>query len=330
MVRKTSEKIKVAVFVITGAILLIVGIYMIGNKQTMFSNNFVLFTVLRNANGLQIGNNVRYSGINVGTVGKIDMMNDTTILITMRVQEKIKQHIRKDAIATISSDGLVGSMFVNIIPGNGATTIISTGDTIKSYSKIGADAMLSTLNVTNENAALLTADLLKITESINNGSGALGLLLNDSTIAVDLKSTISNLKITSGQTIATMQKLNNTIDEYSQKNSIATLVFQDSLQAEELKKIINNLAVASEGVTATIDNLNGVLNDIKQGEGAISTMMYDSAFVIDLKESMHNVNTTTVLLNENLEALKHSFPVKGYFKKEAKRQAKEEKEANKN
>ena len=315
MVRKTSEKIKVAVFVITGAILLIVGIYMIGNKQTMFSNNFVLFTVLRNANGLQIGNNVRYSGINVGTVGKIDMMNDTTILITMRVQEKIKQHIRKDAIATISSDGLVGSMFVNIIPGNGATTIISTGDTIKSYSKIGADAMLSTLNVTNENAALLTADLLKITESINNGSGALGLLLNDSTIAVDLKSTISNLKITSGQTIATMQKLNNTIDEYSQKNSIATLVFQDSLQAEELKKIINNLAVASEGVTATIDNLNGVLNDIKQGEGAISTMMYDSAFVIDLKESMHNVNTTTVLLNENLEALSTVSRLKGISKK---------------
>jgi phospholipid/cholesterol/gamma-HCH transport system substrate-binding protein len=330
MVRKTSEKIKVAVFVITGAILLIVGIYMIGNKQTMFSNNFELFTVLRNANGLQIGNNVRYSGINVGTVGKIEMMNDTTILVSMRVQEKIKQYIKQDAIATISSDGLVGSMFVNIIPGNGATIIISSGDTIKSYSKIGADDMLSTLNVTNENAALLTADLLKITESINDGKGALGVLLNDSTIAVNLKATITNLKITSGQTIVTMQKLNKTIDDYSQKNSIASLLFKDSLQAEELKTIIHNLAVASEGVTATINNLNGVLNDIKQGEGAISTMMYDSAFAIDLKESMHNVNTTTVLLNENLEALKHSFPVKGYFKKEAKRQAKEEKKANNN
>ena len=134
MVRKTSEKIKVAVLVITGAILFVVGVYLIGNKQTMFSNSFELFTVLRNANGLQIGNNVRYSGINVGTVGKIDMMSDTSILVTMRVQEKIRQHIRKDAIATISSDGLVGSMFVNIIPGNGASIIISSGDTIESYS----------------------------------------------------------------------------------------------------------------------------------------------------------------------------------------------------
>jgi phospholipid/cholesterol/gamma-HCH transport system substrate-binding protein len=68
-----------------------------------------------------------------------------------------------------------------------------------------------------------------------------------------------------------------------------------------------------------------VLNDIKEGPGAISTLMYDSVMAINLKESMHNMNTTTVLLNENLEALKHSFPVKGYFKKEAKRQAKEEK-----
>ena len=328
MVRKTSEKIKVAVLVITGAILFVVGVYLIGNKQTMFSNSFELFTVLRNANGLQIGNNVRYSGINVGTVGKIDMMSDTSILVTMRVQEKIRQHIKKDAIATISSDGLVGSMFVNIIPGNGASIIISSGDTIESYSKIGAEDMLSTLNVTNENAALLTADLLKITKSINNGKGALGLLLNDSTIATDLKTTITNLKITSGQTIATMQKLNETIEGYSQKNSIASLVFKDSLQAEELKRIIQNLATATEGVGVTIDNLNGVLNDIKEGPGAISTLMYDSVMAINLKESMHNMNTTTVLLNENLEALKHSFPVKGYFKKEAKRQEKEEKKAD--
>ena len=328
MVRKTSEKIKVAVMVITGSILFVIGVYLIGNKQTMFSNSFELFTVLRNVNGLQIGNNVRYSGINVGTVGKIDMMSDTSIIVTMRVQEKIRQHVRKDAIATISSDGLVGSMFVNIIPGNGETLIINSGDTIESYSKIGAEDMLSTLNVTNENAAMLTADLLKITESINDGKGALGMLLNDSLIATDLKTTIANLKITSGQTISTMQKLNKTIDDYSQKSSIASLLFKDSLQAEELKKIIHNLAVASEGVTTTFDNLNTVLNDIKEGQGTISTLMYDSAMVIDLKESMHNINTTTILLNENLEALKHSFPVKGYFKKEAKRQAKEEKKSD--
>ena len=330
MVRKTSEKIKVAVFVIAGAILLIVGIYLIGNKQTMFSNSFTVFTVLRNANGLQIGNNVRYSGINVGTVGRIEMMNDTTILVTMRVQEKIRQHIKQDAIATISSDGLVGSMFVNIIPGNGNTIGINSGDTIISYSKIGADDMLSTLNVTNENAALLTADLLQITESINNGKGALGVLLNDSTMAIDLKATINNLKITSSQTITAMQKLNNMIDEYSRGNGMAELLFKDSLQAEEMKKIIKNLSVASEGVVKMMDNLNGVLNDLRQGQGAISTLMYDSVMVIELKESMHNINTSSVLLNENLEALKHSFPVKGYFKKEAKRQAKEEKAAEKN
>lgn len=73
-----------------------------------------------------------------------------------------------------------------------------------------------------------------------------------------------------------------------------------------------------------------MLNDIKEGQGAISTMMYDSAFVLDLKEPMNNVNKTTVLLKENLEALKHSFPIKGYFKKEAKRQARDDKKAKDN
>lgn len=325
MNKKTSEKIKVGIFVITAAALLIVGIYMIGNKQTLFGNSFELLTVFRNVNGLQIGNNVRYSGINVGTVGEIDMLNDTSIQVTMRIQSKIQRHIKTDAIATVSSDGLVGSMFVNIIPGNGSEKTVESGDKIQSFSKIGTDDMLSTLNVTNENAALLTADLLKITEAIIKGQGTLGMLLKDSVIANDLKATVANLKKTSNETITLMKKVNNVVEEFTQDNSIASLLLKDSTQAEVLKKVIDNLAEVSDGVLVTVDNLNTLMEDIKTGEGTLTAMLYDSAMANDLKSAMHNLERSTILLNEDLEALKHSFPLKGYYKKEAKRQAKEDK-----
>ena len=154
MKKTTNEKLKLGVFVIVGLLLFIVAIYLIGNRQNMFTKTFTISASFNNVNGLVLGNNVRYSGINVGTVTSIEMLNDSVIRVDMKIEEKMVQHIKKDAIATIGTDGLVGNMIVNIIPGEGKEPVISSGDIIKSYSKIGADDMLNTLSVTNENAAI--------------------------------------------------------------------------------------------------------------------------------------------------------------------------------
>ena len=183
MERSTSEKISLGIFVVIATALLVVAAYLIGNRQNLFGSSFTVHAVFRNVNGLQQGNNVRYSGINVGTVKRIQMQNDTTIVVSMTLQENITRHVKTDAIATIGSDGLVGSMIVNIVPGNGQAPLVSSGDTVVTYSRIGAEDMLSTLNKTSENAALLTADLLQVTEALKEGRGTLGRLLNDTTMA---------------------------------------------------------------------------------------------------------------------------------------------------
>src|SRR5690606_32968145 len=104
-----------------------------------------------NVNGLQLGNNVRFSGVNVGTVTDIEMKENSRILVQMKMEEKAASFIQKDAVATIGSDGLVGSMVVNIIPGSNKQAALVEGDTIKTYTKIGADDMMNTLSLTNEN-----------------------------------------------------------------------------------------------------------------------------------------------------------------------------------
>ena len=170
-----SQKLRLGFFVILGTILFITGVYLIGQRQNMFKKTFMISAYFQNVNGLQNGNNVRYSGIDIGSVKGITMINDSTIKVDMAIEEKIISHIKKNAIATIGSDGLVGNMIVNIVPGIGIDALISNGDIIETYSKIGADDILSTLSVSSENAALLTSDLLKITTAMIEGKGRRGL-----------------------------------------------------------------------------------------------------------------------------------------------------------
>lgn len=95
-------------------------------------------------------------------------------------------------------------MIINNIPGKGNEAAVSSGDVIKSSDRIRTVDMINTLNDTNQNAALLTTDLLKITKEMINGKGTMGQLINDMFIAKDLKQTIVYLNNTSKNTAESM------------------------------------------------------------------------------------------------------------------------------
>ena len=321
MEKTSSQKIQLGIFVIIGTLIFLAAIYFVGNKQNMFGNTSRLNAVFVNVNGLQPGNNVRYAGIDIGTVKEIEMINDTTISVHMIIDNKIMEHIKKNAIATISSDGLVGNMIINIIPGKGAAEKVENGDTIQSYSRIGTDAMLETLNVTNENAAMLTADLLKITQEITQGNGTVGLLIRDTLMAQDLKATMSYLRQTSKGTSESVANLNKLITDLNRKdNVIGTL--NDTVVANRMKKIIINLEKSSTEIDKVVTNLNATITNVKEGKGAINYLSNDPKLVKQIDSTITNINKASIKLNEDLEALKHNFLFRGYFKKLEKEKAK--------
>src|SRR5574343_408036 len=220
MEKTNAEKFKLGIFVIVGLVLFVTAVYFIGNKKNMFGKTTTISALFNNVNGLQLGNNVRYAGINIGTVTTIEMLNDTVIKVEMSIENKILPHIKKDAIAAISSDGLVGNMIINIIPGKGISAPIQPNDIIQSFNKVRTEDMLKTLSVTNENAAILTSDLIKITKEISAGKGTVGLLLNDADVAQDLKETIHYLKMTSQGTTSSIENLNKIITSLNQKENV--------------------------------------------------------------------------------------------------------------
>jgi phospholipid/cholesterol/gamma-HCH transport system substrate-binding protein len=324
MEKTTSQKLRLGLFVIIGLSLFILAVYFIGDKQQMFGKTNQLSAVFNNVSGLQLGNNVRYSGINVGTVSSITMINDTAIKVDMLIDKTIFPHIRKNAIATIGSDGLVGNMIINIIPGKEKATSISPGDEIRTLSRIRTDDMLNTLGKTNKNAALLTSDLLKITNEINQGTGTVGLLIKDSNLANDLKETVHYLKITGQGSSESITKINRLISSLENKDNVIG-VLKDTVVANNLKKIVLNLKQTSTQIDNVVNNLDTTIVNIKNGKGAVNYLSNDPELVRKIDSTMTNVNEASLRLNENLEALKHNFLLRGYFRKQEKAKLKEQK-----
>ncbi len=324
MEKTTSQKIRLGLFVILGLLIFIIAVYFIGDKQKMFGKTNHLTAVFNNVNGLELGNNVRYSGINVGTVRGIEMINDTAIQVDMIIDKTIFSYIKQDAVAIIGSDGLVGNMVINIIPGKGDGLKVKPGDKIKSMNRIRTDDMLNTLGVTNKNAANLTADLLKITNDINNGKGTLGLLVRDTALGKDLKETMRYIRTAGKGTSELVTKLNNLVSSLDQKDNLIGVI-KDSAVANDVKTIIRNLEKSSSEIDKVVHNLNSTILNVKDGKGSLNYLANDPELVRKIDSTMTNINQASFRLNEDLEALKHNFLFRGYFKKQEKAKLKEQK-----
>ncbi|WP_291122395.1 MlaD family protein, partial [Flavobacterium sp. UBA6046] len=299
MEKTASQKIRLGFFVIIGLLVFILAVYFIGDKQKMFGKTNHLEAVFNNVSGLQLGNNVRYSGISVGTVRGIEMINDTTIRVDMIIDKTIFPHIKKDAIATISSDGLVGNMIISILPGKGNEPSVEPGDEIRSQNRIRTDDLLNTLSITNKNAAALTANLLKITDTIIQGKGTLGSLINDTIMSKDMKETMRYLKLTSKGTSETVTKLNKLITSLDNKDNVVGVI-KDSAVANKIKKMVTNLNKSSTEIDKVITNLNATILNVKDGKGVINHLSNDPQLVQKIDSTMTNINEASFRLNENM------------------------------
>lgn len=322
MRNSTSNHLRLGIFVLVGTLLLLTAIYVLGNRQSMFGGTFEIAAVFKNVNGLQSGNNVRFSGITVGTVKSIDMINDTTIRVGMVIDENMQNNISKNAVAAIGSDGLVGSMIINISPGMGQAELIQPGEQIRTYSRIASEDMLGTLSVTNENAALLTADLLRITQAAMRGEGTVARLLNDKNMAGDMYEAIANLRGISEEVNLAMQEVRLLLEKFQFEGSAAEVMLNDTASGRKMRTLIENLEASSAGINELVENLNSVVNKAREEEGALHYLTSDTVFVQRLDSTMQSIEQGAASFNENMEALQHNFLLRPYFKKQEKKAAK--------
>src|SRR5437868_3282050 len=101
-------KIRLGLFITGGLALFLIAIFIIGRQKNLFNPVFRLTTTFYNISGLQVGNNIRFSGINVGTVENIKIINDSTVKVDMLIKKDVQQFLRADCEAAIGSEGIIG------------------------------------------------------------------------------------------------------------------------------------------------------------------------------------------------------------------------------
>ncbi|MEO5572232.1 MAG: MlaD family protein [Bacteroidia bacterium] len=322
MNKTTIHNIKLGIFVITGILALTVGLYFIGSNRNMFGSTFKLYATFHNVGGLQRGNNVRYGGINVGTVKAIKIVNDTVIRVEMSVEADLKKVIRKNSPASVGTDGLMGSKLINIDPGTSDAASINDGDELTSVPAINTDEMLRTLEFTNGNIAIVSANLKDLTENINKSRGTLYKMLMDTSVAVGLQHTLNNMEKVSNnlEDITTdFSTLSN--DVKNGKGLLGTLI-KDTVITSQLKLTVKQAKESIEQINLSANELKLSLQKINNGNGTLSTLLNDTITSNHLKSSLANIDSSSKSLNENMEALKHSFLLRGYFRRQEKKNKK--------
>lgn len=192
-----SYKIKLGLFIVGGITLFAVVLFIIGKKNNLFTPVFTINSSFNNVSGLQVGSNVRFSGIAIGTVDDITIVNDSTVQVAMVLRNDVRKFIKTDSKAIIASDGIIGDKLVIISQGTGESPIVKDGQLLESEEPIETADIIASLQVTAANAEVITEQLAEVMIKVNNGNGTLGRLIQDPTIANNLSQTMQNMKTSS-------------------------------------------------------------------------------------------------------------------------------------
>jgi phospholipid/cholesterol/gamma-HCH transport system substrate-binding protein len=290
-------KVRLGLFIIGGLAIFVLAIFIIGKQKNLFNPVFHLTTTFYNVSGLQVGNNVRFSGINVGTVNGIKIINDSTVRVEMIIRKEIKQFIKSDSEVAIGSEGLIGDRLLIITQGSLNSAEVSEDQELVSAEPVEMDDIIVSLKVTAENVEVVTAELAEIMLTINQGKGTLGKLIQDSTIAKNIDEAIANLK-----------KSSEGIDETIEVTKVNVFAFMESL-----KTTAGKTEIASQ-------QLGEIMTQINSGEGTIGKLIQDTTMAYNLNETLINLSTGSKGLDETIEGLKHTFLLRRYFRKQAERE----------
>ena len=322
MGKKIVNNVKLGVFVVSGLAFLVLLLFMIGKNKSLFGSSYLLKAKFEHVQGLIPGNNVRYSGIQAGTVKTIKIINDTTIEVSMMIETEMQEIIRLDAIASIGTDGIVGNKVVNIIPGKQNAELAQDGDFILSKKSIDTDHILETLSNTNNDISEIVGGLKITVERINN-STALWELLNDKTLPIELRQSAVNLRQTTSKAGLMANDLHAIIADLKLGKGSLGILLKDTIIAYNLNEAVLKLnKVGSQADQLTVDIntvVQGIQKDINSGNGPANALLKDSIMVKNLNSSIDNLRKGTDGFNQNMEALKGSFLLKGYFKRQKKK-----------
>src|ERR1051326_4911966 len=116
-----SRVVRLGIFIVGTLAILAAAIFLIGNKRLLFASTYRLQAGFKNVAGLNCGAEVRVGGIRKGIVKQIQMPHesDGEMTVLMDMENSTRDVVKKDSVAAIQTEGLLGNKYMEISFGSG-------------------------------------------------------------------------------------------------------------------------------------------------------------------------------------------------------------------
>jgi phospholipid/cholesterol/gamma-HCH transport system substrate-binding protein len=197
-----SRAARVGAFIFVTLAILAAGIFIIGDRQYLFSDTYRLKAQFNTVVGLDAGAEVRVGGVHTGSVRAIELprMPTDKITVVMDLQKSTHEIIKQDSLANIQTEGLLGNEYISISFGSAEALDVKDGDTIGSQPPLviadliaKTNAILDSSKGAIDNVSTATANMSAISAKINNGQGTIGALINDRSMYTQLNQTAAGM-----------------------------------------------------------------------------------------------------------------------------------------
>ena len=302
----------VGLFVFVGLIFLVSGILMVGSLHETFTKKISVVAFFDDVNGLQVGNNIWFSGVKIGTVKDIHFYSRSAVEVTMRVDVKTQEYIRQDAKVKISTDGLIGNKILVIFGGTGKFEEIQEGDTLEVEKAFSQEDMLKILQESNKNLLSITTDFKSISKKAASGEGTVGKLLSDNSLYDNANNAIRSIQQMSTKGQQVLNNLNTYSAQLNKEGTLANDLVTDTVVFNSIREFSQRLKQIADTTAQLVTELKTISSDTTT---SIGVLLHDKETGARLKETLKNLESSSKKLDEDLEAAQHSWPLKKGFKK---------------
>ncbi len=306
-----KRRVVVGIFIFVGLLFLVAGILMVGNLHNTFKRKMPIVALFEDVGGLQLGNNVWFSGVKIGTVTNLKFYGNSQVEVGMKIETKAQQYIRKDAKIKLSTDGLIGNKILVIYGGSAKSDEVQEGDTLEVEKTFSSDDMINTLQENNKNLLAITTDFKTISKKIVGGEGTVGKLLGDNSVYDNINAATASLQNASAKAQQMMNSLSAFSEGLNTKGTLANELSTDTVVFNSLKASVLQLQQMADTANVFITNLNAAGSNSKT---TVGVLLHDEEAGTHLKETLKNLETSSKKLDEDLEAAQHNFLLRGFFK----------------
>ena len=300
-----ARMVGIGVFVLGGLLLFTVGLFMIGDRQMAFAKKFTIYTEFSKITGLQPGGIVRVSGARAGAIKKIVPPNTPggKFRLEFEITEELHPLVRMDSLASIETEGLVGGSFLGIGSGSGASPTAAPGATIPSKEPFEiADLMKQmsdTVQKVNDTFDEMRGDVERAVASgadtIDNANALLTAVSGD---VKAMASSGAKLSADAALIAESVRKGEGSLGKLVNDDELYVRVTAVAKQAEEI----------AGSARQVVDQAKNTLAGFQSKDGPVEGM------AAGLKQTMDDARKAMSAFAENMEALKHNFLLRGFFK----------------